>query len=76
MGAIANLSDYQINEQLYSGKRTIVYRGIRISNQQPVVIKMLKDEYPSFSELVQFRNQYTIVKHLNFPSIIQSYSLE
>jgi hypothetical protein len=25
---------------------------------------------------VQFRNQYTIAKNLNFPGIIQTYSLE
>jgi hypothetical protein len=36
----------------------------------------LQNKYPSFSELVQFRNQYTIAKNLNFPGIIQTYSLE
>jgi hypothetical protein len=33
-------------------------------------------KYPSFNELVQFRNQYTIVKNLNLPGILQTYSLE
>ena len=36
----------------------------------------MHSEYPSFSELVQFRNQYTIAKNLNLPGIIQTYSLE
>jgi len=40
------------------------------------VIKLLKNPYPSFSELVKFRNQYTIAKNLNLPGIIQTYSLE
>ncbi|MDB9511296.1 AAA family ATPase, partial [Kamptonema animale CS-326] len=35
-----------------------------------------KNEYPTFSELVQFRNQYTIAKNLNSPLIVQTYSLE
>ncbi|MDB9514733.1 serine/threonine-protein kinase PknK, partial [Kamptonema animale CS-326] len=71
-----NFSNYQITEELYAGTRTLVYRGIRISNQQPVVIKLLRNEYPNFTELLQFRNQYTIAKNLNFPSIIQPLTLE
>ncbi|MEG3988358.1 AAA family ATPase [Microcoleus sp. S28C3] len=67
--------DYQIIERVYSGSRTLVYRAVRTSDQLPVVIKLLKNDYPTFSELVQFRNQYTIAKNLNSPLIIQTYSL-
>ena len=67
--------DYQIIERVYSGSRTLVYRAVRTSDQSPVVIKLLKNDYPTFSELVQFRNQYTIAKNLNSPLIVQTYSL-
>ncbi|MBD2449920.1 AAA family ATPase [Nostoc sp. FACHB-152] len=67
---------YQISEELYNGSRTLVYRGYREADSLPVVIKLLKNLYPSFSELVQFRNQYTIAKNINSPLIIQTYSLE
>jgi predicted ATPase/signal transduction histidine kinase len=67
---------YYITEKLYNGSRTIVYRGVQEPDQKSVVIKLLKNKYPSFSELVQFRNQYTIAKNLNSPEIIQIYSLE
>ncbi len=70
------LPGYKILEQIYQGSRTLVYRGWREADQQPVVIKFLRSEYPSFSELVQFRNQYTIAKNLNSPLIVQTYSLE
>ncbi|MBE9227632.1 AAA family ATPase [Phormidium sp. LEGE 05292] len=76
MSAIANLPGYQITEKLYTGTRTLVYRGIRTNNQQPVAIKLLRNEYPNFHELVQFRNQYTIAKNLDYPSIIKPLSLE
>ncbi|MEH2200048.1 trifunctional serine/threonine-protein kinase/ATP-binding protein/sensor histidine kinase [Nostoc sp.] len=72
----ANISGYRISEELYNGSRTLVYRGYRETDSLPVVIKLLKNPYPSFSELVQFRNQYTIAKNLNSPLIIQTYSLE
>ncbi len=76
MDAIANLSGYQILEQLYVGLRTLVYRGIRETDGKAVVIKLLNNAFPNFSELVQFRNQYTIAKNLNLPSIVKPLSLE
>ncbi|MEH1873211.1 AAA family ATPase [Nostoc sp.] len=77
------IAGYQIIEQLYSGSRTQVYRAVRegdtfggLRQRLPVVIKLLKREYPTFSELVQFRNQYAIAKNLDIPGIIKTYSLE
>ncbi|MEH2324695.1 MAG: AAA family ATPase [Nostoc sp.] len=77
------IAGYQIIEQLYSGSRTQVYRAVReydtfggLRQRLPVVIKLLKREYPTFSELVQFRNQYAIAKNLDIPGIIKPYSLE
>ncbi|MGD1701410.1 trifunctional serine/threonine-protein kinase/ATP-binding protein/sensor histidine kinase [Dapis sp. BLCC M229] len=73
---IPNLPNYQIAEQLYAGTRTLVYRGIRRSDEQPIVIKLLRNKYPNFNEIVQFRNQYTIAQNLDFPNIIKPLSLE
>ena len=76
------LAGYQIIEQVYSGSRTQVYRAVRECDRLPVVIKLLKREYPTFSELVQFRNQYAlftaegIAKNLDIPGIIKPYRLE
>ena len=70
------ISGYIITEELYAGIRTLVYRGKRLSDSTPVVIKLLRNEYPSFTELVQFRNQYTIAQNLDLPNIIKTYSLE
>ncbi|MEH2076908.1 MAG: AAA family ATPase [Nostoc sp.] len=76
VSTLVNIPGYHISEELYNGSRTLVYRGYRETDSLPVVIKLLKNPYPSFSELVQFRNQYTIAKNLNSPLIIQTYSLE
>ncbi len=54
----------------------LLYETLRERQRLPVVIKLLKREYPTFSELVQFRNQYAIAKNLDIPSIIKPYSLE
>ncbi|MBO3460759.1 MAG: serine/threonine-protein kinase PknK [Aetokthonos hydrillicola CCALA 1050] len=76
MMSSVNVAGYHLREQLYNGQRTVVYRGVRKTDSLSVVIKLLKNPYPSFSEVTQFRNQYIIVKNLNYPGIIQTYSLE
>jgi PAS domain S-box-containing protein len=76
MNAIAHLPGYQIIAPIYSGCRSLVYRGVRHSDRQPVVIKILRNPFPNFNELVQFRNQYTIASNLNLSGIIQPYALE
>ncbi|QLE49872.1 GAF domain-containing protein [Nostoc sp. C057] len=71
-----SIPKYQVIGEIYNGSRTIVYRGYRESDSLPVAIKLLKNSYPTFNELVQFRNQYTIGKNLNSSLIVQTYSLE
>ncbi|WP_373534946.1 AAA family ATPase [Microcoleus sp.] len=70
------ISGYHLVEQLYCGSRTLVYRAIRETDRLPVVIKLLNRDYPSFSELLQFRNQYTIAKNLCLPGVVEPYNLE
>ncbi|MBX9253772.1 AAA family ATPase [Desmonostoc muscorum CCALA 125] len=73
---LVSIPGYRITEELYNGSRTLVYRAVRETDLFPVVIKLLKNPYPSFSELLSFRNQYTITKNINSSLIIQTYSLE
>ncbi|MCU0543187.1 MAG: AAA family ATPase [Oscillatoriaceae cyanobacterium Prado104] len=82
-GGTRTLPGYQITEQLYAGSRTLVYRSIRNSDGKQVILKLLRNEMPTFSELVQFRNQYAIMRGITDSSntnirsgIIQPYSLE
>lgn len=71
---MVSIPGYDISKELYNGSRTLVYRADRETDQKSVVIKLMKTVYPSFSELVQFRNQFTIAKKLNLPGIIQTYT--
>ncbi|MGP1386279.1 MAG: trifunctional serine/threonine-protein kinase/ATP-binding protein/sensor histidine kinase [Thainema sp.] len=78
------IEGYTIVEPLYLGSRTAVYRAMQTAPQRPVVIKVLQREYPSFGELMQFRNQYAIAQaltgqftnNLAVPGVVQPYSLE
>ncbi len=76
VSASVKIAGYKLSVEIYHSSRTLVYRGYRETDKKPVVIKLLKNNYPSFTELIQFRNQYTITKNLNFPSIIKPLTLE
>ncbi|MEH2261905.1 trifunctional serine/threonine-protein kinase/ATP-binding protein/sensor histidine kinase [Nostoc sp.] len=76
VSSMVSIPGYRIYDLLYNGSRTLVYRGVRETDSLPVVIKLLKNPYPSLGELLSFRNQYTIAKNLNSPLIVQTYSLE
>ena len=67
---------YTVLDSIYLGLRTVIYRALCNRTQGSVVIKQLTVEYPTFGELVQFRNQYAIAKKLPISGIVKPLSLE
>jgi predicted ATPase/signal transduction histidine kinase len=70
------ISGYRIIGEIYSSSQTIVYRGVREKDQKLVVIKLMRNEYPTSKEIAQFCHQYFISQNLNVSGIIKSYNLE
>lgn len=66
----------QINETAYAGLKTVVYRGLRESDHKPVVLKVLKSELPSPSEISRYKHEFEIIKLLNDETITNVLSLE
>ncbi|WP_413201436.1 serine/threonine protein kinase, partial [Nostoc piscinale] len=67
---------YEIFEKIHDSPRTRVYRAEQKETHTPVAIKLLNTEYPQFQDLILFRNQYSITRHLEHPNIVKCYSLE
>ncbi|WP_426777756.1 diguanylate cyclase domain-containing protein [Lusitaniella coriacea] len=70
------LPGYQIVRVIEEGTDTGVYRAKCLDTNNPVVIKLMRSEYPSFSELIQFHNQYAITQNLNLPGIVRPLALK
>jgi len=70
------IPSYRVTEKLHSGCRSLVYRAISQSDQQNVVLKLLKEEYPSLNHLMQLSNHYNIAKNLNLSGIVKPLGLE
>lgn len=70
-------SGYQITEKLYESVQSHIYRGYRKTNNQPVVLKILKSTYPSPEEIARFKKEYETLQNLkNLTGVIDAYHLE
>jgi len=70
------ISGYQIQEQLYESAHSIIYRGRRKADDQPVVLKLLKNEYPTPEELARFRREYEMTRGIDIDGVVNVYGLE
>jgi predicted ATPase/serine phosphatase RsbU (regulator of sigma subunit)/tRNA A-37 threonylcarbamoyl transferase component Bud32 len=70
------INGYQTIAQIYESDNSIVYRGIRQQDNLPVILKMLKQDYPTPAQLTHYRQEYEITRNLNLEGVIKAYSLE
>ena len=68
--------DYQVTEELHQTNNSILYRGHRLTDNQFVVLKMLKQAYPSPEKIAWFKREYETTKRLNLSGVIDAYALE
>ncbi len=63
-----------IQRKIYESSASLVYRGIREVDGQAIVIKLLKQDYPSPQELTRYRQEYAITRSLDVEGVIRAYS--
>jgi predicted ATPase/GAF domain-containing protein len=70
------LSGYRVLSQLYESANSLVYRSLREQDNQPVILKVLKQDYPTPGELTRYKQEYDITRSLNQEGVIKAYRLE
>jgi serine/threonine protein kinase len=70
------LPGYQILSKIYESFNSEVYRAIRSSDERPVILKVLKQEYPTAQELTRYKQEYKTICSLKFDGAIAAYGLE
>jgi len=70
-----SLPDIIIVSQIYESANSLVYQGILKSNQQPLILKLLKEDYPTPAELYRYQQEYEITRRLNLEETIKAYEL-
>ncbi|MEG4121268.1 protein kinase, partial [Microcoleus sp. N9_B4] len=71
-----NLPGYEISHQIHESNNSLVYRGLRKQDNQPVILKFLKQDYPLPASLVRYKQEYEITRNLTIESVPKTYSLE
>jgi PAS domain S-box-containing protein len=67
---------YQVFEKLCESSRSVVFRARRDSDQEFVMLKRLRQEYPSPAAIARFQMEYDILRTLDLAGVIQVYGLE
>ncbi|MBN3898660.1 MAG: AAA family ATPase [Nostoc sp. NOS(2021)] len=70
------LSGYQILDQIYESSNSLIYRGYREADDQPVILKTLRDAYPSPERIACYQREYDIIHNLHLTGVVQVYALE
>ncbi|OCQ98009.1 serine/threonine protein kinase [Oscillatoriales cyanobacterium USR001] len=71
-----SIPGYQIISEIYQGIHTIIYKALRESDREPVIIKMLRSEYPTIEQVTYLRQEYQITKNLNIKGIVKALDLK
>ncbi|MEG4986422.1 AAA family ATPase [Microcoleus sp. BR0-C5] len=66
----------EVTELIYESANSLVYRAFRQPDCLPVVLKILKENYPTPQELARYRTEYKITQSLNLSGCIKAYDLQ
>ena len=61
---------------IHDGRNSQVYRTLRARDGRPVILKVLKAEYPTPAQLRRYRQEFLLASGLHLPSVIAAFELE
>ncbi|MEH1958493.1 MAG: AAA family ATPase [Nostoc sp.] len=70
------LPGFQIATLLKAGVKAVIYRGIKVKDQCPVIIKGLRPEQCTPNNIEQLKHEYAIAQRLNTTAALIAYALE
>jgi serine/threonine protein kinase len=62
-----------IQDKIYESSNSLVYRGIK-DDGLAIIVKILKQDYPSPQELTRYRQEYQITRSLNLKGVVKAYN--
>jgi predicted ATPase/signal transduction histidine kinase/tRNA A-37 threonylcarbamoyl transferase component Bud32 len=67
---------YELSELIHEGANTNVYRGISDTDQQPVILKVIKEDFPSLDAIARLKHEYQVTAKLDLEGIVKVLKLE
>ncbi|MEH2079512.1 MAG: AAA family ATPase [Nostoc sp.] len=68
------LAGVAIQSKIYESSNSLVYRGIKVQDGRAIIVKMLKQDYPSPQEVTRYRQEYEITRSLKEQGVVKAYS--
>ncbi|WP_346341762.1 serine/threonine-protein kinase PknK [[Phormidium] sp. ETS-05] len=66
---------YQILSLIYESSNSVVYRGRRNQDNLPVIIKILKQEYPTEADIARYQQEYEIASSIDSECSVKAYEI-
>lgn len=70
------LPGYKTIEKIQENDVIVLYKGINSHKGLPVIIKTLKNDYPSIAEITKLKQEYQLLTNLDGAGILQPYELK
>ncbi len=70
------ITGYEILEKIYESSNSAVYRGVRGEDNQPIILKVLKQDCLNPLQLTRYKQEYEIICNLEHRGIIKAYDLQ
>ncbi len=70
------LPGFEIVTLLKAGVKAVIYRGIKVKDQCPVIIKGLRPEQCTPNNIEQLKHEYAIAQRFNTAAAVKAYALE
>ncbi|NJO94137.1 MAG: AAA family ATPase [Hydrococcus sp. RM1_1_31] len=70
------LADVTVLAKIYENTNSIVYRGRLEKDSQPIILKLLKEDYPNPIKLFRYQQEFELTRNLNLKGIVRAYELK
>ncbi len=71
-----HIPGYSVKQKIYEGKKIIIYSGIRLNDNIPILLKLLHSEYPSLYDVARLKKEYELNQKINSDNVLKIYSIE
>ncbi|MCV6585670.1 MAG: AAA family ATPase [Marinibacterium sp.] len=72
---MTTIPGFRLSDRIYKSDNSIVFRATRDHDGMPVVLKILKNDFPSMEDLARYRREYDIVDDLDHIGVVTPYEL-
>jgi histidine kinase len=66
-----HIAGYRLEAELHQGQSSLVYRAVRLRDGQPVVLKILKNDFPTAQETARYEREFQVAGPLRLPRAVR-----